>query len=167
MSALARMRERFEARWSTLEPRDRRALRSGGIVLAVILPALLAWSVHNGLSTKRAEIAESRALAASAAQRVAARMAAGADITAASDDAAAMQSSVLRAAARSGIDPASMSIESQPDDKLRLSLRDVPYDSVTSMVGALTRWEGVSVVAAHLTRTTPGRVEAVVVLRSP
>lgn len=167
MSAAAALRERFEARWSELGPRDRRALRIGGIVLAVALPLLAAWSVHERLAARRATLAESRSLLDAAGRRVAARIAAGADITAAASDAAASESRVMRAAARAGIDAASISLESQGAGRLRLGLRDAPFGSITTLLGALARWEGMTVVSADIVRTAPGRVEASLVLRAP
>lgn len=161
------LRERLEAHWSTLAPRDRRAVQIGGIALAVILPALVAWSLHESLTARRASLAESRLLVSSAGQRVAARLAAGADITAAASDATALQSRVMRAAARVGIDSASMTLESQGGGQLRIGLRDTPFASVTTLLGALARWEGITIVSADIARTAPGRVEASLVLRAP
>lgn len=167
MSALTVLRERLEARWSTLGPRDRRALRFGGIALAVLLPVLIAWSVHESLAARRAAIAESRSLIESAGRRVAARLAAGADVSAVASEAAALQPLVSRAAARVGIDASSMTLEPQTGGQLRLGLRDAPYGSVTELAAALARWEGITVVSADIARTAPGRVEASLVLRAP
>ena len=167
MSAAKLLRERFETRWSALAPRDRRALQVGGIALAVILPAILAWSLHESLAARRASLAESRLLLSSAGQRVAARLAAGADITAAASDATALESRVMRAAARVGIDGASMTLEPAGGGQLRIGLRDAPFASMTTLVGALARWEGITVVSANIARTAPGRVEASLVLRAP
>lgn len=167
MSAAKLHRERFETRWSTLAPRDRRALRLGGIALAVIVPLLVAWNLHESLAARRASLAESRSLVSLAGQRVAARLAAGADITAAASDATALQSRVIRAAARFGIDGTSMTLEPQGGGLLRIGLRDTPFASMTALVGALARWEGITVVSADIARTAPGRVEASLVLRAP
>lgn len=167
MSASILSRDGLASRWSELEPRDRRALRLGGLALAVILPALLAWTVHDGLAARRAELAESRSMVTAAGRQVAARLAAGADITTASSDAAAWQARVTRVAARVGIDASSMSIEPQPDGRLRLGLRDAPYDTMMTLLGGLARWEGLTVVSADIARTSPGRVEASLVLRAP
>lgn len=167
MSAATAFRERLEARWSELEPRDRRALRVGGIALAVIVPLFVAWNLHDSLAARRAALAESRALVAAAGQRVAARLAAGADITAAAPDAAALQTRVLGAAARAGIDASSMTIEPQGAGQLRLGLRDAPFEAMATLLGALARWEGITVVSADITRTAPGRVEASLSLRAP
>ena len=160
-------RERFESRWSTLGPRDRRALRFGGIALAVLLPVIFAWSVHEALAARRAAIAESRLLVDSAERRVAARLAAGAEVSAVASDAGALQPLVSRAAARVGIDASSMTLEPQSGGQLRLGLRDAPYESVTGLLAALARWEGITVVSADIARTAPGRVEASLVLRAP
>lgn len=167
MSALTDLRSRWDARWAALAPRDQRALRLGGIAAAVLLPVLLGWSIHEGLAARRAELAESRALAASAGERVAARLAAGADISADTADAPAMQGRVTRAAARAGIGAPSMSFEPLDAGRLRLGLRDVSYESVAMLVGALARWEGITIVSADIVRTAPGRVEASLVLRGP
>ena len=120
MSVATVWRERFESRWSTLGPRDRRALRLGGIALAVLLPVIVAWSVHEALAARRA-----------------------------------------------AIDASSMTLEPQTDGQLRLGLRDAPYESVTGLLAALARWEGITVVSADIARTAPGRVEASLVLRAP
>jgi len=171
VSVSAAWRQRLDARWSALAPRDQRALWIGGIALAVILPVLLAWRIHDGLAARRMELAESRALVADAGRRVAARLAVGADIT--TDTAggaaggAATQARVARAAARAGIDAASMTIEPLGSDRLRLGLRDAPYEALTTLLGALARWEGITVVSADIARTGPGRVEAALVLRAP
>lgn len=167
MSVATVWRERLEARWSTLGPRDRRALRFGGIALAVLLPLIFAWSVREALAARRAAIAESRLLVDSAERRVAARLAAGADVSAVASDAAALQPLVARAAARVGIDASSMTLEPQAGGQLRLGLRDAPFESVTRLLAALARWEGITVVSADIARTAPGRVEASLVLRAP
>lgn len=155
-------------RWSALAPRDRRALRLGGIALAVLVPLLTAWAVREQLAARRSGIEASQTLAAEAGRRIAARMAAGADVAAPSAPAAAaLQSTVARAAERAGLAGSLGPMEADGDGRLRVALRDAPYDGAMSLIGALARWEGITVVTAELSRTGPGRVDAALVLRGP
>lgn len=154
--------------WSGLDPRDRRALRLGGIALAVLLPAWAAWTVNDHFAARRAALAESRELAEQAGRRIAARMAAGAEVAVPSGNApAALQASVTRAAERAGLAGALGAMEPAGDMRLRVALRDAPYDGTMSLIGALARWDGITVVSADLSRTAPGRIDAALVLRAP
>jgi type II secretory pathway component PulM len=160
--------EPLRARWAELAPRDRRALRLGGIALAVLLPLLAAWSIRDHLADRRAQLEASRTLAATAAERIAARLAAGADVAAATTtDATALQARLTRAAERAGLAGTLGAAEPIGSDRLRVALRDAPYDAAITLLGSLARWEGITVVSADLTRSGPGRVDAALVLRGP
>ena len=164
MSRLDALRDR----WSGLDPRDRRALRLGGVVLAVMFPLLTAWAVREQLAARRADLEASQSLAVEAGRRIAARLAAGADVAApAAPAGAALQSKVVRAAERAGLAASLGPMEAAGDGRLQVALRDAPYDGAMSLIGALARWEGITVVSADLSRTRPGRVDAALVLRGP
>lgn len=155
--------------WDALGPRDRRALRIGGVAVAVALPLLVGLGVDDLLDARRAALAESRTLAENAQQRVAARLAAGAGLDASSGGAgsAALQAGVSRAAERAGLAGNVTVVQAVGDDRVQLVLRDAPFEAVTALLGSLVRWDGVTVVTADLTRSAPGRIEASFVLRGP
>lgn len=162
------LRTRLRGAFAALEPRDRRALRIGGVALSVLAPLLLGWGLHDHLETRRDDLERSRALAAIAAQRTADRLAAGADLAAgAASEAALRDARITRALERAGLTPSLVTLRSPTADRSELVLRDAPFDAVASLLGSLARWEGITVVSAELTRTQPGRVDVSTVLRGP
>lgn len=164
MTGLAALRDRWMGVWSGLGSRDRRALRLGGAALAVMSLGALVGSVHDGLAERRARIAESRALLAVAGQRIAARLAAGAEVSAVMT---APMIRVERVIERVGLASPTTTLQATADGGLQLALRDVPFDDLTLLLGALARWDGITVVTAEITRTQAGRVDASLVLRGP
>lgn len=154
--------------WRGLGPRDQRALRLGGLVLLVSAPLLVGWSIHDLLAGRRAALEESRLLAATASQRVASRLGGGGDLAASAGDvSAALQSRVARGVERAGLTPNVVTTQATAPGRLQLVLRDASGDSLVTLLGALARWEGITVVSAEITRSRPGRVEATLLLRGP
>lgn len=164
MTTLAALRERWMDVWCRLAPRDRRALRILGVSLSVTLPLVLAWSIHDGLAERRARLEGSRALLAEAEQRIAARLAAGADISAAPSP---LSVRVTGAVQRAGLASSMTTVQDAAGGDVQLALRGVPFDQLTSLLAALARWDGITVVTADIARTQPGRVDASLVLRGP
>ena len=154
--------------WLALEPRDRRALRVGGIVVGALSCLFVVWSVTDLLVARRAALEASRQLTTSASARIAARLGAGADLSAAAGEASTLlQSRVARGVERAGLAADVVTVQSVAPGRLQLVLRDAPFDAVATLAGSLARWEGITVVGAEITRTRPGRVEATLLLRAP
>ncbi|MFM7797851.1 MAG: type II secretion system protein GspM, partial [Planctomycetota bacterium] len=147
MSALATLQDRWLGIWSGLASRDQRALRIGGVLLAVLLPIALAWAIRDSLAERSARLDGSRALATMAGQRIAARLAAGVDLSpssagAGTADSALLQTRVMRLVERAGLATATTVEPAAQAAQVRLALRDAPFDAVTMLLGALARWEG-------------------------
>ncbi|NBU25006.1 MAG: hypothetical protein EBS39_05210, partial [Gammaproteobacteria bacterium] len=99
---------------------------------------------------------------------IAARLGAGADLSATAGEASTLlQSRVARGVERAGLAADVVTVQSVAPGRLQLVLRDAPFDAVATLAGSLARWEGITVVGAEITRTRPGRVEATLLLRAP
>lgn len=164
MSALVSL----QSWWLDLGPRDRRALRYGGIVAGLLAGVFVLWSVSDLLAARRAALESSRALTSSAADRIAVRLGAGADLSADGGDAATLlQTRVTRGVERAGLAADIVTVQTVAPGRVQLVLRDAPFDALVALAGSLARWEGITVVGADITRSRPGRVEATLLLRAP
>ena len=158
----------LRAGWAALGERDQRALRYGGIGIGLFACIFAFWSVGDLLATRRADIETSRRLAASAGERIAARLGSGADLAATTGDAtASLQARIARGVERTGLAADVVTTQAVGPDRVQLVLRDAPFDAVVALTGSLARWEGITVIGVDITRSRPGRVEATLLLRAP
>jgi hypothetical protein len=160
------MREALCAWFAMQTARDRLALRTGAVSLAALLLVMLAWSAHERLAARRVALSEAQALLVRASAETAARLAAGDGVDGA---ATPLSSRVSRALERAGLLGQVVSLRAPSADaaQLELALRDVPFDVLVGVLGGLSLREGITVASAEMKRTSPGRVDASLVMRAP
>jgi type II secretory pathway component PulM len=159
--------ERIRVRIEGLAERDRRALRLGGVVLLPVLLIMLGVTLRDHLAARRLAIDEAQSLAARANAEIAARLAAGASLV--DGTRGASTDRIARAIAAAGLQDHLVSLQAASPDaaQVDLALRDVAFDALVRELARLAQREGVTIVSASLTRSSPGRVEASLVLRVP
>jgi type II secretory pathway component PulM len=159
--------EQVRVRIGGLAERDRRALRLGGIVLLPVLLIMLGVTLRDHLAARRLAIDEAQALAARANAEIAARLAAGASLV--DGPRGASTDRIARAIAAAGLQDHLVSLQAASPDaaQVELALRDVAFDALVRELARLAQREGVTIVSASLARSSPGRVEASLVLRVP
>jgi type II secretory pathway component PulM len=159
--------EQVRVRIEGLAERDRRALRLGGIVLLPVLLIMLGVTLRDHLAARRLAIDEAQSLAARANAEIAARLAAGASLVDGPRGGATDR--IARAIAAAGLQDHLVSLQATSPDatQVELALRDVAFDALVRELGRLGQREGVTIVSASLARSSPGRVEASLVLRVP
>jgi type II secretory pathway component PulM len=159
--------ERVRTRIEALAERDRRALRLGALVLLPLLLLMLGVTLRDRLSARRVAIGEAQELAARANAEIATRLAAGEPLV--EGPRGSSMDRLTRAMASAGLQDHVVSVQAaSPDTALvELALRDVAFDALVRELARLAQREGVTVVSASLVRSSPGRVEASLVLRVP
>ena len=159
--------EQIRARMEGLAEPDRRALRLGGVVLLPLLLIMLGVTLRDHLAAGRLAIDEAQSLAARANAEIAARLAAGGSL--ADGPRGASKDRIARAIAAAGLQDHLVSLQAASPDaaQVELALRDVAFDALVRELARLAQREGVTIVSASLARSSPGRVEASLVLRVP
>jgi type II secretory pathway component PulM len=159
--------EQIRARMEGLAERDRRALRLGGVVLLPVLLIMLGVTLRDHLAARRLAIDEAQSLAARANAEIAARLAAGGSL--ADGPRGASTDRIARAIAAAGLQDHLVSLQAASPDaaQVELALRDVTFDALVRELARLAQREGVTIVSASLARSSPGRVDASLVLRVP
>ncbi len=159
--------EQIRARMEGLAEPDRRALRLGGVVLLPLLLIMLGVTLRDHLAAGRLAIDEAQSLAARANAEIAARLAAGGSL--ADGPRGASKDRIARAIAAAGLQDHLVSLQAASPDaaQVELALRDVTFDALVRELARLAQREGVTIVSASLARSSPGRVDASLVLRVP
>ncbi|WP_421620800.1 type II secretion system protein M [Alkalilimnicola ehrlichii] len=162
------MKERLLAHWQGLEPRERRILLAGALVLALLLPWGGIWlPLSDRAETLRGEVAEARAQQAwmaAAAERV--RQAGGATAVPGEGRAGSLLGRVDRSAGDYGLGERLERLQPDGDQRVRVWLERADFDQMLYWLDALAE-TGVRVHALSLEPLdAPGRVNARLTLES-
>lgn len=156
------MKDWLISQWQGLEPRDRRILMAGALVLAILLPWGGIWlPLSDRAEVLRGEVAEARAdkaWMAAAAERV--RQAGGAAVVPGEGRAGSLLGRVDRSAGDYGLSERVERLQPDGDDRVRVWLERADFDQMLHWLDALSE-TGVRVHALSLDPLdAPGRVNA-------
>lgn len=164
---LSEYRERFRARWETLQPREQRVVGGGAVVLALIVLYLAAWQpLVTGHKARREALEDARALASQlevlAAEMQRSRGAGGGATLGAGQS---LLSVIDQSRRTSSLTKPPSRLQPEGDTTVRIWLEDVPFDALMRWLADLQTRYGVRVDTADIERESgPGLVNARITL---
>jgi general secretion pathway protein M len=145
--------------YGNLTPRDQRVLRIGGVVMLLILLVGVFLPLQRNINRARAELAAQKADLAWMREVAPTLAAAGPGPVAAATN-ESLVALIERSARESGLAQGLTGSEPAGEGAMRVRLEQVDFNLLTGWISRLSSQHGVQVVAASVTGSGPGVVNA-------